>query len=101
MQESYISLDPAHADDMSHQVRSRVWSQRLQEARGGEAGSMMANQFGVTTMLCSYTVMRHRGFRMTPLAANKLPALAGIIVLGGLGAAFGMRYATVALGNAE
>jgi len=99
MQESYISLDPAHADSMSHQVRTRVWNQRLKEAHGGIAGEMMANQVGFTTMLCSYTVMRHRGFRMTPLSPKKLPALAGLIILGVFGAMVGTRYGTLNLGN--
>ena len=41
MQESYISLDPANAESMTSQQRSRVWSQRIDEANGGQVGTMM------------------------------------------------------------
>jgi len=101
MQESYISLDPAKADSMSYQVRSRVWKQRVQEACGGEAGLMMANQFGITAMVCTYTIMRGRGFRITPFSASKLPSLAGLILVGFVGANFGSTYARVVLGSTE
>lgn len=43
MQESYISLDPERADSMSAQQRARIWSQRVQESCGGDAGNFLAS----------------------------------------------------------
>jgi hypothetical protein len=99
MQESYISLDPAQADSMTRQVRTRVWNQRRDESCGGEAGKMLAHQTAVTTMLCTFTLMRQRGFRVMPLTPAKLPGLAGLVVAGVLGSNIGSSYATVAMGN--
>lgn len=101
MQENYISLDPSNAESMSSQQRSRVWQQRVQEACGGEAGRALATQVGVTTMLCCYTMMRGRGFRVMPFGASKLPGVGGIVLSGGLGYGFGSSYAGRALGNSE
>ena len=99
MQESYISLDPERAESMSQQVRNRNWSARIQESCGGEAGTMMANQMAFTTMICSYTVMRGRGFRITPFGPAKLPAVGGILMAGLVGGGLGSSYAQVALGD--
>ncbi len=101
MQESYISLDPANAESMSSQQRGRVWSQRVSEANGGQAGEMLAHQMSVTTMLVTYTMMRRTGFRVMPLTPNKLPGMAGIVVAGMLGWGFGSSYGAVTLGNPE
>ena len=99
MQESYISLDPERADSMSSQVRRRNWNDRVQESCGGQAGAMMANQCALTTMVCSYTVMRGRGFRVLPFGASKVPAVAGILAAGVIGGGMGSSYAQVALGD--
>ena len=99
MQESYISLDPANADSMSAQQRSRVWDQRVKEANGGQAGEMLAHQMGTTTMLLSYTLMRKRGFRVMPLSAKTLPGVAGIALAGMLGWGLGASYGMTVLGN--
>lgn len=86
MQDSYISLDPANADSMNSQQRSNVHYQRTMEANGGDAGYMMANQFGITTMLVSYTYMRTKGFRIMPFTAKKVPAVGGLLIAGFFGA---------------
>ena len=99
MQESYISLDPANADSMTAQQRGRVYNSRWQEAVGGEAGSIMANQCTLTSMLISYTVMRSKGFRVTPFNASKIPALGGLILAGYFGHSFGLAYSTTVLGD--
>ena len=101
MQESYISLDPDRADSMSKQVRRQNWHARVQEACGGDAGAVMANQCAMTTMICSYTVMRGRGFRVMPFGASKLPAVGGILMAGVIGGGLGSSYAQVALGDAK
>ena len=99
MQESYISLDPERADSMTSQQRERVWSQRVQETCGGEAGSALGTQAAWTTMLCTYTMMRSRGFRMTPFAATKIPAIGGVLLAGLLGYGFGSSYASASIGD--
>lgn len=52
-------------------------------------------------MVCTYTIMRGRGFRITPFSASKLPSLAGLILVGFVGANFGSTYARVVLGSTE
>ena len=99
MQESYISLDPANADSMSGQIRARLFNQRVQEALGGQAGEVLSNQFALTTMLCSYTFMRGRGFRIMPFGASKLPAVAGLLAAGLVGRSFGSCYSMVVIGD--
>ena len=99
MQDSYVSLHPDQAESMTSQQRARVWSQRLQESSGGAAGAALAAQFGATTMLCSYTLMRGRGFRVTPFAASKIPGVGGIFLAGVLGSYFGSSYACASMGN--
>ena len=99
MQESYISLDPAQADSMTAQQRNRVWSQRVQEACGGDAGQALATQMGVTFMVCSYTLMRGRGFRVTPLSGSKIVGLGGILLAGSFGYGFGSSVAGRSMGN--
>ena len=101
MQESYISLDPVNAESMTSQQRSRVWTQRIQEANGGQVGEMMGHQMAVTTMLASYTMMRRTGFRVAPLTASKLPGIGGIFLAGVLGWGLGTSYGTVTMGNAR
>ena len=51
----------------------------------------------LTTMVVSYTVMRHKGFRLTPLGANKLPAVGGLFLAGLFGHSFGLRYSRKSL----
>ena len=99
MQDSYVSLHPDQAESMTSQQRARVWSQRLEESNGGAAGKALAAQFGATTMLCTYTLMRGRGFRVTPFAANKIPGVGGILLAGLFGSTFGSSYASQAMGN--
>lgn len=99
MQESYISLDPERADSMSAQQRARLWNQRVQEACGGEAGNFLATQMGLTFMVGSYTMMRHRGFRLTPISAPKLAGLGGVLAAGALGYTFGSSIASVSMGS--
>jgi len=99
MQDSYISLDPANADSMNSQQRSRLFNQRKQEANGGEAGTLLANQFGVTTILCSYTYMRTKGFRITPFTAKKVPAVGGLLLAGMIGYRLGSAYSRTVIGN--
>lgn len=101
MQDSYVSLHPDQAESMTSQQRARVWRQRLAESNGGEAGTALAAQFGATTMLCSYTLMRGRGFRVTPFAASKIPAVAGIFLAGLVGSACGSSYASASMGSYE
>ena len=56
-------------------------------------------QTSLTFMVCSYTVMRSKGFRMTPMSAKKLPALGGLLLVGGLGWYMGSTVSTALLGN--
>jgi len=101
MQESYISLDPAKADSMTSQQRARLWSQRVQEACGGPLGHALGCQMSLTLMVCSYTSMRHKGFRITPLAPSKLPALGGLLLVGICGYGFGTSIAGASMGNSK
>ena len=101
MQDSYVSLHPDQAESMTSQQRARVWRQRVGESNGGAAGNALAAQFGATTMLCSYTLMRGRGFRVTPFAARKIPGVAGIFLAGLLGSAYGSSYASASMGSIE
>lgn len=101
MQDSYVSLHPDQADSMTSQQRARVWRQRVDESNGGAAGTALSAQFGVTTMLCSYTLMRGRGFRVTPFAASKIPAVGGIVLAGLLGSTYGSSYASASMGSYE
>ena len=52
-------------------------------------------------MLCTYTLMRGRGFRVTPFAASKIPGVAGIFLAGLLGSTYGSSYASASMGNYE
>ena len=52
-------------------------------------------------MLVSYTVMRNKGFRITPFNASKVPALGGLALAGLIGYAYGLNYGRVVLGNAN
>ena len=101
MQENYISLDPDNAESMTSQQRSRVWSQRVTESCGGEAGEMFGNQCSITAMLCTYTMMRGKGFRLTPFSPVKIGSVAGLIGVGFIGRYFGTHYAAVNLGDYE
>lgn len=55
----------------------------------------------LTAMIVSYTVMRKKGFRLTPFGANKLPALGGIYLAGWAGWWFGLNYGRNTLGSNE
>ena len=99
MQESYISLDPAQADSMTAQQRSRLWHQRIQETCGGDAGKILSTQMAATAMVCSYTLMRQRGFRMTPFSPVKLLGLGGILGAGMIGIGYGSSIACQSMGD--
>lgn len=99
MQENYISLDPDRADSMTAQQRSRLWSQRVHESCGGDAGRVVASQFAVTSMICSYTLMRNRGFRITPFGASKFMGVGGILLAGFFGWGLGSSVGCVSMGN--
>ena len=47
----------------------------------------------------TYTLLRKKGFTMTPLSAKKLPAMGGILFASIFGSLFGQSFATAALGN--
>lgn len=53
----------------------------------------------ITTMLVSYTTMRHKGFHFTPFGAKKLPAVGGILLAGWIGHIVGLKYSRSMLGN--
>ena len=80
------------ADSMSAQQRARVWNQRLSESTGGEAGSVFGAQIAMTAMVCSYTLMRKRGFSILPLSVRTLPSLGGLLLVGFGGNALGKSY---------
>lgn len=82
-------------------MRKRLWKQRFQEAYGGKAGEVLASQCGMTAMICSYTVLRSRGYRMTPLSMRTLPLVSGVFCAGLLGVAFGNAYSKTVLGDHE
>mmetsp|Transcript_27303 Transcript_27303/g.32004 ORF Transcript_27303/g.32004 Transcript_27303/m.32004 type:complete len:83 (+) Transcript_27303:156-404(+) len=52
-----------------------------------------------TFMVCSYTLMRQKGFRVTPVAASKLAGLGGVFLTGMMGYSFGSSVATASMGN--
>jgi len=99
MQESYISLDPAMADMMTSQQRNRVFSQRLTEAKGGDASEYFGMQLGMTLSIMTYTVMRNKGFRITPFNAMKIPTLGGVLFVGCIGNAIGTDFTAGVLGD--
>lgn len=86
---------------MTSQQRDRVWAQRVQESCGGEAGNALATQMAATFMVCSYTQMRSRGFRMTPVSAGKLAGLGGVFFSGALGYFVGSSIAGGSMGNSD
>ena len=84
---------------MSSQQRARIWSQRVQESCGGEAGRHLSSQMAVTAMVGSYTLMRGRGFRVTPLSAKSIGGLGGIVLGGVLGWGLGSSIACKSMGD--
>lgn len=52
-----------------------------------------------TTMICSYTMMRTKGFRFTPFGASKLAGVAGIVLAGVIGHGYGSSFSMVSLGS--
>lgn len=58
MQDKYISLDPAHADSTSDQVRRQLWKQRIHESNGGDAASVVGVQAGLTGGLLTWAKLR-------------------------------------------
>lgn len=56
---------------------------------------------GATFMVCSYTLMRGRGFRMTPISAGKLAGLGGILFAGTIGYGFGSSIAGRSMGDPD
>ena len=52
-------------------------------------------------MVCTYTLMRGRGFRITPFGAKKLAGVSGVFLTGMLGYCFGSTFAMSALGSED
>jgi len=50
-------------------------------------------------MVGSYTLMRNRGFRVTPVSAGKLAGLSGVLLAGMLGFGFGSSIASRSMGD--
>ena len=86
---------------MSAQQRERVWNQRFQESMGGRSGDILAQQCGLTSMVCSYALLRSKGYRVTPLSLRTLPLVSGVFCAGLLGTAYGKSYSKVVLGNSS
>jgi len=98
MQESYISLNPEHAERMSKQAMRAAQYDRVYKAFGGDAGAYFAGHMGFTASLCSYTFMRRRGFRMLPFTAAKMPVAGGVIGAYMMGHYVGSYYSAMCIG---
>ena len=99
MQENLVSLDPANAEAGASRQRSQIYEQRVLEAKGGDVAQSLGLQFGLTAGIVSYASMRANGFRMFPMAMNKMPRY-GALGIGYLAFyTFGTAIATQAVGN--
>jgi hypothetical protein len=83
------------------QIRGDIYWQRVNEAAGGPAATLLGAQIGVTLSAVTYAKMRSTGFRATPITLKGVPALAGIIATGGLGWAFGTTFVYSLLGDKD
>lgn len=101
MQDRYISLDPAMADSSSHMVRKSLYWQRVNEAAGGPAATLVAAQIGVTASVLSYSSIRSSGFRSLPIQMSKVPKYGGVLFAGFLGWNFGSTFVYSQLGDSE
>ena len=54
---------------------------------------------GLTFMVGSYTLMRQRGFRVTPLSGARIAGLGGILLAGTVGYTFGSSIASRSMGD--
>jgi len=99
MQDRYISLDPALADSSSHMVRKSLYWQRLNEAAGGQAATLVAAQIGVTASVLSYSSLRSSGFRTLPIQTSKVPKYGQVLFAGFLGWNFGSSFVYTLLGD--
>ena len=94
MQDRYISLDPALADSSSHMVRKSLYWQRLNEAAGGQAATLVAAQIGVTA-----SSLRSSGVRTLPIQTGKVPKYGQVLFAGFLGWNFGSSFVYTLLGD--
>lgn len=100
MQDKYVSLDPANEESNAKSRRSALYSQRLEEARGGELGVLMGGQFFLTASISTWAALKARGHSFSPFGATKLPLLVKIIVPGLIAYQFGNAVAGVHTGSA-
>ena len=101
MQEKYISLDPAVADSQSYTIKKSLYWQRLNEAAGGDAATLVAAQLCVTASVLSYASMKSHGFRAMPPALSKTPKYGAIIFAGVIGWNFGSTFVFTQMGDSE
>lgn len=99
MQDRYISLDPEAAERTSAQVRSNLYWQRVEEAAGGSAGSLIATQCALAASTATYASFKSKGFALFPFAAKKTPRYATIAFMGVVGWNFGSSYVFNRLGD--
>lgn len=69
------------------------------ENRGGQAGSVLANQFFLTATLVTYASLRQGGFRITPFTVTKVPQYAGMFFAGFVAHQFALNCTTGSLGD--
>ena len=89
MQEKYISLDPAVADNMAYQQRKQALAERRNEAIGGELSGYFGWQVAVTFTAIHYANLRSKGFTFTPIQVNKYNRYASLAFTGCAGMLLG------------
>jgi len=80
-------------------VRKSLFWQRLNEAAGGPAATLVAAQIGVTASVLSYSHLRSGGFRTFPIQAGKVPRYGQVLFAGFLGWNFGSTFVYTLLGD--
>ena len=71
MQENYITLDPANVESEDKFVRKSLHSQRLLEAQGGKAASILGMQAGISGAVLTYSYLEGGQFKMFPFTMAK------------------------------
>ena len=73
----------------------------MTESMGGQAGAVLATQYGLTAGLVTYASLKRTGFRMTPFGVAKVPQYAGIFFSSYLAYQWGMNCSRGTLGDSE